>query len=79
MIANELKFDYNTIRVMNSDKQTGLSPIFKIDAMYGNVPVTVTGKFQIDSIEMKRDFETPNNCIDVDVHMQIHDFELRRA
>ena len=79
MIANELKFDYNSVKMINSDKQTGSNPIFKIDAMYGNVPVAVIGKFQIDSIEMKRDFDTPNNCIDVDVHIQLHDFELRRA
>lgn len=79
MIANELLFDYNSVRMIDSDKQTGSNPIFKVDAMYGNVPVTVVGKFQIDSIEVKRDFDTPNNCIDADVHMQIHDFELRRA
>lgn len=79
MIANELLFDYSSVRMIDSDKQTGSNPIFKVDAMYGNVPVTVIGKFQIDSIEVKRDFDTQNNYIDVDVHMQTHDFELRRA
>lgn len=79
MVVNELKFNYDSMQMMNRDKQTGSNPIFKCDAMYGNVPVTVTGKFHIDSIEMKRDIGTPNNCIDVDVHMQLHDFELRRA
>lgn len=57
MIANELLFDYNSMRVIDSDKQTGSNPIFKVDAMYGNVPVTVIGKFQIDSIEMRQDFD----------------------
>lgn len=79
MIANELIFDYNTMRMMNSDKQTDSNPVFKCDAMYGNVPVTVTGKFCIESIEMKHDIDMPNNCIDVDIHMQLHNFELRRA
>lgn len=79
MIANELLFDYNSVRMIDSDKQTDSNPIFKVNAMYRNIPVTVSGRFQIDLIEMKRDFDTPNNCVDVDVHMQLHDFELRRA
>lgn len=79
MIATELKFNYNTMRMMNNNKQASTNPIFLCDAMYGNIPVTVRGEFHIDSIEMKHDIGTPNNCVDVDVHMQLHSLELRRA
>lgn len=79
MIANELKFDYNSMRMINNNKQTGANPVFLCDAMYGNIPVTVRGEFHIDSIEMKRDIGTPNNCVDADIHIQLHSLELRRA
>lgn len=79
MIANELKFDYSSMRMMNNNKQASTNPIFLCDAMYGNIPVTVRGEFHIDSIEMKRDIGTPNNCVDADIHIQLHSLELRRA